>query len=534
MTAPREVFRLISLRGPDRTFTLDPAAYVKKSADLAEVRRVGAFWHRAAELKREASTLKYLTLPQLKSQVPWLHQAADFPKHPSFDPAECSIDVSGKDVDVKAYAATDAFTSSYAALTLSWLALKLRQRAGLSESESAALIDEHEKALRFADLIRRNGVGAYDISDGPRSSAVRLVVPRAWLEPEPVTIAGAQTRSAAAGALAQAVPPVQGLSAIAAPRWRRFRGPARRPNVSASAGATAPASDAGAPASQLFVSATPAPTLPALKSDRAAVVSEYRALQEIIVAAALLADASNLDGNERMPFDANFLEALTRRLSPESGAVLTSFIAGHSAFTHVDDLTAGASADAGVKMVTANDLCKKIRVFEEELAEQLPPARMATGPERPAIRALGWGDLFVVREELVGYEAREISHIENVLAGESAAREHEMKHKTISVTEFETSTDTTTERDLQTTDRFEIQTEAAKTISTDFAVQAGVNTSGKYGLTNVNTSVAAELGRSSEESARSAMTTAHEVVEKTIHRTQEARTAPTDHHRLDP
>jgi hypothetical protein len=36
----------------------------------------------------------------------------------------------------------------------------------------------------------------------------------------------------------------------------------------------------------------------------------------------------------------------------------------------------------------------------------------------PITRPIGIGDLQVVRQELIGYEAGEISHIENVLEGE--------------------------------------------------------------------------------------------------------------------
>ena len=78
----------------------------------------------------------------------------------------------------------------------------------------------------------------------------------------------------------------------------------------------------------------------------------------------------------------------------------------------------------------------------------------------PIIRAIGIGDLQVVRQQLVGYEAGEVSHIENVLEGEllrrSTTRE-EVNELTITQ---ETSTSQVEERYLQSTTRNE------RTIST--------------------------------------------------------------------
>ena len=80
----------------------------------------------------------------------------------------------------------------------------------------------------------------------------------------------------------------------------------------------------------------------------------------------------------------------------------------------------------------------------------------------PIIRAIGIGDLQVVRQQLVGYEAGEVSHIENVLEGEllrrSTTRE-EVNELTITQ---ETSTSQVEERDLQSTTRNELSTEAQK------------------------------------------------------------------------
>ncbi len=153
--------------------------------------------------------------------------------------------------------------------------------------------------------------------------------------------------------------------------------------------------------------------------------------------------------------------------------------------------------------------------------DSLPLPRELEGEGRASIRDIGFGDLLLARETLIGYEAREIAHIENVMSGEHKIREHERTKVREEVNETERTTEESTERDLETSDRFELQTESASTIDTDFSISAGVNTSGKYGLTKVDTNVDTSFSSSSQESRRSATTTAQDIVSKSVHSIQE-------------
>jgi hypothetical protein len=77
-------------------------------------------------------------------------------------------------------------------------------------------------------------------------------------------------------------------------------------------------------------------------------------------------------------------------------------------------------------------------------------------------RPIGIGDLQVVRQQLTGYEAGDISHIENVLEGEllrRSTRREEVNELTITQ---ETDTTQVEERDQQSTSRNELSTEAQK------------------------------------------------------------------------
>jgi hypothetical protein len=99
-----------------------------------------------------------------------------------------------------------------------------------------------------------------------------------------------------------------------------------------------------------------------------------------------------------------------------------------------------------------------------------PAAPRLLGDPAPAvagaIRPFMIGELQVVKQELIGYEAHEVSHIENVLRGEVFRRETERQELTETVTTTETERIQQEQRDLQTTDRNELRQEAQKAVTT--------------------------------------------------------------------
>jgi hypothetical protein len=182
-----------------------------------------------------------------------------------------------------------------------------------------------------------------------------------------------------------------------------------------------------------------------------------------------------------------------------------------------------SSVDTGELVADANRVCSVIQTLEQALATSFPSAGVhQTSESRPAVRAVGWGDLVVARESLVGYDASEIAHIENVLSGEEKLREHERTHTTELVTETETQEETETERDLQTTDRYELQSESEHVIEQDFSLEAGVNTSGRYGLTRVETSLEVGFQQSKTDARNSSLTLAKDIVSRAVERTFES------------
>ncbi|MEU4295193.1 hypothetical protein AB0E63_43830 [Kribbella sp. NPDC026596] len=133
-----------------------------------------------------------------------------------------------------------------------------------------------------------------------------------------------------------------------------------------------------------------------------------------------------------------------------------------------------------------------------------------------AVAPAGVADLLLVKQQLTGYEAVDVAHIENVLKGELKSREHTRREESETITVFETETSTTDEHELETTDRFEMTREASETIKEDVALKAGLSISGSYGPT-VEFAASAEgsFSRSKEEATKSATTFSQDVTERT-------------------
>jgi hypothetical protein len=134
----------------------------------------------------------------------------------------------------------------------------------------------------------------------------------------------------------------------------------------------------------------------------------------------------------------------------------------------------------------------------------------------------GHGELRIVKQELIAYELADIAHIENVLAGEEKRRTHRRLDRTEEVERELSELITETERDLQSTDRFELETEAQRTAQTAAHVEGGVTVSGSYGPTvSFTANASAGFSYQTSTSSRRAARFAQEVVERSIERVKE-------------
>ena len=136
------------------------------------------------------------------------------------------------------------------------------------------------------------------------------------------------------------------------------------------------------------------------------------------------------------------------------------------------------------------------------------------------IKPLGIGDLKVVKQTLLAYQPGEVAYIENVLGHESKSRVHRNLQRT-QTTIFESTEQTSsTERDTQTTDRFELKRETSNTIKEDMSVKAGLQVTASYGPIVATATGDFAYSTSREDSQKSSSAFAHDVVDRSITKVQ--------------
>jgi hypothetical protein len=139
----------------------------------------------------------------------------------------------------------------------------------------------------------------------------------------------------------------------------------------------------------------------------------------------------------------------------------------------------------------------------------------------PPVRILGVGDLKVVKQRLARYEAGEIAHVENIMSGERRSRFHRRFRRIEEINVNEQERIEESKRDLESTERFELQSETQKTVRSESKFEAGLNVSGGFGPVKVSAFANFSLNSSNEESALNAINYAKEVVDKSVSRLQE-------------
>lgn len=86
----------------------------------------------------------------------------------------------------------------------------------------------------------------------------------------------------------------------------------------------------------------------------------------------------------------------------------------------------------------------------------------------------GITDLLVVKQQLKGYEAADLAHIENVLKGENKVHENSNTRRTEEVVFTETEKTSSEENESGSTTRFEMSQETSNTIKDDQSLKAGL------------------------------------------------------------
>jgi len=114
-----------------------------------------------------------------------------------------------------------------------------------------------------------------------------------------------------------------------------------------------------------------------------------------------------------------------------------------------------------------------------------PPAILPVPPPLPKahgyIKPVGMADLLVVKYQLLRYEPGEVAYIENILKGETSERSVRRLETTEETTVLETENTKEEERDLQSTERFELKNETENTVTAEGNLKSGNVFSPSYG-----------------------------------------------------
>lgn len=138
------------------------------------------------------------------------------------------------------------------------------------------------------------------------------------------------------------------------------------------------------------------------------------------------------------------------------------------------------------------------------------------------LKPIGIGDLKVVKQQLIGYKASEISHIMNIMKGEDKQRDHRRLEKTEEVMSFSSDQSTESERETQSTDRFEVKREAESVIKSDLQVNANASLTYASSASPITASISGGFAYSNshQDSQKIASNFAHDVMDKAVTRVQ--------------
>lgn len=232
------------------------------------------------------------------------------------------------------------------------------------------------------------------------------------------------------------------------------------------------------------------------------------------------------------------IDLLTAQRSKLSELEIAEVIAAleEEKFRLITDLIEGLHP-GGIQYVRENDLLKDLLENVSVPGFFLPPIPRSAPDHDPGsanargIKPLGIGDLLVVKQELLRYVAGEVAHIENVLKSEHKTRIHSRLREVEEIVITETEQIEETEKDLQTTERFELNKESQKTIESQMKFDAGVSVTATYGPVSTTAHADFALSQTSSESNRIASTFAKQITERSLsrimQRTREERTRRT-------
>ena len=138
------------------------------------------------------------------------------------------------------------------------------------------------------------------------------------------------------------------------------------------------------------------------------------------------------------------------------------------------------------------------------------------------LKVLGVTDLLIVEQQRVRYQASEIAHIENVLEGEQFKRSHRKFTRIEELLETEAEVSEENERDIQSSEKFELEKEVSSLIKEEQKINLGTRVSASYGpFVSVESEFGLENLNASEKAQRTASHYTSSVTERAVTRIRE-------------
>ena len=202
--------------------------------------------------------------------------------------------------------------------------------------------------------------------------------------------------------------------------------------------------------------------------------------------------------------ETNTYDAIVALFASPTGDLLSGFVRAARLFAFIRRVA--------VKDATLSDAASISAALEQTLVLPSPPFPIVPNQILP----VGIADLLVIKQHPLRYEPGEISHVENVLSGET--RSHDLKHTlTLQQTTLQEEEVTTqTIKDLQTTDQSSLRTESQNALQENVNVQAGVAISASYGSLQLNTNASVAYSNSKSQTTDVATNRAKEVVNRAV------------------
>jgi membrane-bound lytic murein transglycosylase len=137
-----------------------------------------------------------------------------------------------------------------------------------------------------------------------------------------------------------------------------------------------------------------------------------------------------------------------------------------------------------------------------------------TSVDKEALLDIQIGDFKRVEQEVKQYVPGEVAHIENILQGETKVRETRRLVKSETSEYYEAITSEENERDVQTTDRFEMEKETESIIKSDTEIEAGLSATLDYGVVKINSNAGFSSSISTQNANKQATEYAKNITER--------------------